>query len=171
LKVLFVCTANICRSPYMELTARRLVPDASDIVFSSAGTRGFDAVEMDAEMAALVDGDTTAFRSRPLTRELLAEADLVLTAEASHRSFLLEEQPGLVRKVFTLGQAAAAVQRLEPGLPREELLTRLAQARGSADPALDVTDPYRRGPQAAAQAAATIERLLAVVLPALASRR
>jgi sulfate adenylyltransferase len=167
LKVLFVCTANICRSPYMELTARRLVPDESDIVFSSAGTRGFDAAEMDEAMASLLNGDAAAFRSRPLTRELLEEADLVLTAEASHRSFILGEQPALFRKVFTLGQAAAAIQRLEPGLPREELLTRLAHARGSADAELDVRDPYRRGPEAADEAAATIERLLAVILPAL----
>jgi len=168
LRVLFVCTANICRSPYMELTARRMVPDESDIVFSSAGTHGFDAVEMDAEMASRLNGGAVAFRSRPLTRELLDGADLVLTAEASHRAFILDEQPGLFRKVFTLGQAAAAIGRLEPGLPREELLARLAQSRGSADPTLDVTDPYRRGPEAAAEAAERIERLLAVVLPALA---
>jgi sulfate adenylyltransferase len=167
LKVLFVCTANICRSPYMELTARRLVPDESDLVFSSAGTRGFDAAEMDPEMAARVAGDTSSFRSRPLTRELLEDADLVVTAEASHRTFVLDEQPGLFRKVFTLGQLAAAIQRQESGLPREELLARLAQSRGSADPDLDVADPYRRGPEAAAKAAATIERLLDVVLPAL----
>ena len=171
LKVLFVCTANICRSPYMELAARRLLPEDGGVVFSSAGTRGFDASEMDAEMAARLDGvDASSFRSRPLTRELLEEADLVLTAEASHRAFILDEQPGLFRKVFTLGQAAAAIQRIDDGLPRTELLARLAQARGSADPALDVADPYRRGPEAAAEAAAAIERLLAVVVPALARR-
>ncbi|SFB87461.1 sulfate adenylyltransferase [Nocardioides terrae] len=171
LEVLFVCTANICRSPFMELTAQRLVPDETDMVFSSAGTRGFDAAGMDPAMAARVQGDTTAFRSRPLTRELLDRADLVLTAEASHRTFILDEQPGLFRKVFTLGQLAAAIQRQETGLPREELLARLAQSRGSADPALDVTDPYRRGPEAAAHAAARIERLLDVILPALARQR
>jgi len=171
LHVLFVCTANICRSPFMELTARRLVPDETDMVFSSAGTRGFDAAEMDPTMAARVQGDASAFRSRPLTRELLEQADLVLTAEASHRAFILDEQPGLFRKVFTLGQLAAAIQRQDAGLPRDELLARLAQSRGSADPVLDVTDPYRRGPEAAAQAAARIEGLLGVILPALSRQR
>jgi sulfate adenylyltransferase len=172
LKVLFVCTANICRSPYMELTARRLLPDETDIVFSSAGTRGFDAAEMDAEMAARLGGGTGSdgFRSRPLTRELLEDADLVLTAEASHRAFILDEQPGLFRKVFTLGQAAAALRRLGSALPREELLSRLAQARGNADAELDVADPYRRGPEAAAETAAKIDRLLGEILPALTRR-
>jgi protein-tyrosine-phosphatase len=131
----------------------------------------FDAADLDAEMASLLDADTAAFRSRPLTRELLEDADLVLTAEASHRSFILDEQPELFRKVFTLGQAASAIERLEPGLPREELLAGLARSRGSADPELDVRDPYRRGPEAADEAAATIERLLSVVLPALARGR
>ncbi len=41
LNVLFVCTANICRSPYMELTARHLAGDAA-VTFASAGTHGFD---------------------------------------------------------------------------------------------------------------------------------
>jgi sulfate adenylyltransferase len=152
----------------MELAARRLLPAGSAVVFSSAGTRGYDAAPMDAEMSARLEGvDTASFRSRPLSRELLEEADLVLTAEASHRAFILDEQPALFRKVFTLGQAAAAIQRLDTGLPRAELLAGLARARGSADPALDVADPYRRGPEAAARAAADIERLLAVVVPAL----
>ena len=43
LHVLFVCTANICRSPFMEMAARELAgPDAA-VEFSSAGTHGFDA--------------------------------------------------------------------------------------------------------------------------------
>jgi sulfate adenylyltransferase len=172
LKVLFVCTANICRSPFMELTARALAGNAR-ISFTSAGTHGFDASPMDdALVGVLADGvDATGFRSRPLTRELLAEADLVLTAEAAHRSFILDDQPELFRKVFTLGQAAEAVARLEPGLTPAEVVARLGAARGIADPALDVPDPYRRGPDAAAAAAQRITELLGAVLPALAGTR
>ena len=82
LKVLFVCTANICRSPFMELTARALAPE---LTISSAGTHGFTAAPMESEMAAvLAEGiDPGEFRSRPLTVDMLAEADLVLTAQAS----------------------------------------------------------------------------------------
>ncbi len=51
LKVLFVCTANICRSPFMELVARQLAgPDAA-VEFSSAGTHGFRDHPMDDVMA------------------------------------------------------------------------------------------------------------------------
>jgi sulfate adenylyltransferase len=172
LKVLFVCTANICRSPFMELTARSLAGDAR-VSFASAGTHGFDAHPMDdALVEVLAQGvDATTFRSRPLTRELLEEADLVLTAEAVHRSFILDDHPELFRKVFTLGQATEAVARLEPGLTPTEVVTRLGAARGSADPALDVPDPYRRGPEAAAAAAERITALLRALLPALTGAR
>ena len=169
LKVLFVCTANICRSPFMELTARSLVGDSTALQVSSAGTHGWHAKPMDTTMArTLAEGiEPGEFRSRAVTRELLEEADLVLTAEAAHRSYILEDHPGLFRKVFTLGQAAEAISRLEPGLSPTEVVARLGAARGNADPALDVPDPYRRGPEAAAAAAEQISRLLKAILPAL----
>ena len=51
--MLFVCTANICRSPAMELIARDLAGDA-DVVFSSAGTHARDGHRMNPEMGALL---------------------------------------------------------------------------------------------------------------------
>ena len=81
--------------------------------FASAGTHGFVDHAMDdlmgAELAAR-GGDPTSFRSRPLSRAMVERADLVLTAEASHRQLILEEQPAALRKVVTLGQAAATVR-------------------------------------------------------------
>ena len=118
--VLFVCTANICRSPYMELRASAfLAGDATAIEFASAGTHGFRARGVDATMAAVLsrrgvsDERIAAFRSRPLTRELIQAADLVLTAETVHREYVLEEAPGAFRKVFTLGQFADTVARVD----------------------------------------------------------
>ena len=168
LHVLFVCTANICRSPSLELMARHALPDGS-VSFASAGTHGFVDEPIDEVVAAaLPDGiDATGFRSRRLTGGMLEEADLVLTAETAHRSFILDDHPGLFRKVFTVGQFAQAVARAPEGLGREALLAHIAAARGTADPALDVPDPYRRGPETAAECVAHLEELLRVVLPAL----
>lgn len=173
LKALFVCTANICRSPYMELAARALVAETGgDLVVSSAGTHGFVDREMDDVMAAaLTDArgvSATGFRSRALTRELVAEADIVITAEAAHRSFILDDDPGAFRKVFTLGQLAQAVGELEPDVDPADLLRALGERRGTAAPELDVADPYRRGPQAAQHAAEHIDSLLRIVIPVLA---
>jgi sulfate adenylyltransferase len=167
--VLFVCTANICRSPYMQLMADRLADGVLDV--SSAGTHGYDDHDVDVEMRTLLTArevSSDSFRSRRLTAELVDEADLVLTAEVTHRRFILDEQPGAFRKVFTLGQFAAAVRNAD-GLIGQDLLAEIATRRPHADPSLDVADPYRQGPDAAARAAEQIESLLQVVVPALAA--
>ena len=120
IRVLFVCTANICRSPYLELRARQLLGPDSGVEVSSAGTSGFDAEPvsdtMEAEFARF-DTQTAGFRSRPATGDLVDAADLVLTAEASHRARLLEDRPAAFRKIFTLGQFVASAQVLEPRQP------------------------------------------------------
>jgi sulfate adenylyltransferase len=174
LSVLFVCTANICRSPYMEISARQLAgPDAS-VEFSSAGTHGFREYPMDSVMAgALADRglSTDRFLSRPLTAALIEDADLVITAEASHRSFILDDHAAAFRKVYTLGQVAEVVRHAPPGLGGRDLLIALGERRGAGEPRLDVRDPYGRGAKAAEAAAQQIDELLRVVVPALAGSR
>jgi sulfate adenylyltransferase len=171
LKVLFVCTANICRSPFMELLAREIAgPDAA-VEFASAGTHGFRDHPMDEVMAGTlaprgIDG-SGGFRSRALTAEMVDEADLVLTAEAAHRTFILDDHPGSFRKVFTLGQFAEAVRVADPSLTGRDLLEVVGERRGAADASLDVDDPYSRGPEAAATSAGLIEGRVRAVLSAL----
>ena len=82
LSVLFVCTANICRSPYMELLARHLAPTETGLRFSSAGTMGMREEPMDPTMAAqlvLRGASAEGFRSRRATGTLVEQADVVLT--------------------------------------------------------------------------------------------
>ena len=162
LNVLFVCTANICRSPFMELLARHLAGDAA-ISFTSAGTQGFDSHEMDPAMAAELAArgvPTDGFASSPVTAENIASADLVLTAESSHRTQLLETHPGAFRKIFTLGQFVQSSRKLPADIRGRELVESLGTRRGNADPALDVHDPYRRGPEAIRAAATQLDELL-----------
>ena len=169
LKVLFVCTANICRSPFMELTARHLAGDAP-IEFRSAGTHGFTDHPMNPEMTVTleprgVEGHQD-FLSRPLTKAELDWADVVLTAEADHRKFILDDHPALFRKVFTLGQFVDSLSGQE-GLHGRELLAAVGAHRTTASSDLDVADPYRRGPEACERAAGHIESLLRAALAAL----
>ena len=115
-KVLFVCTANICRSPSAEAMAR--ATGLPGLEFSSAGTHARDGEPINPDMVAVLpaDLDTSAFRSRRLTTALLEEADLVVTMEAAHRTFVLDDHPGMFRKVFTLGQLARALEQAPAGL-------------------------------------------------------
>ena len=176
LRVLFVCTANICRSPYLQLAATARAGDAA-VEFTSAGTHGLTDQPMNPPMVdALLRRNpeaaagVEAFRSRPLTRAMVEEADLVVTAEATHRTYVLDEVPAAFRKTFTLGQLAEAVQRLDAeaaGLDRDALLRLLGERRGTAAPALDVVDPYGRGAEAAEACATVIDAHLDVVVPRL----
>ena len=167
LKVLFVCTANICRSPAMELIARDLAA-TSDVVFSSAGTHARRRQHMNPDMVhALPDGlSAHDFRSQHVDAAILAEADLVLTAEQAHRQHILDDFPQLHRQVFTLGQFAATIAEL-PDLSGRELVAAAGQRRAPTAPEHDVADPYRRGRAAAEAATGTITAMLRVVVPRL----
>lgn len=172
IRVLFVCTANICRSPYLELRARQLLGPASGVEVSSAGTHGFDASPVSDTMAEEFTRhgtDVGGFRSRTASGELVDAADLVLTAEASHRTRLLADRPAAGRKIFTLGQFVAGVRAVDPSLHGRELLEALQSRRLPASPDHDIDDPYRRGPEAARRAAVTMEGLLEVVVERLQS--
>lgn len=175
--VLFVCTANICRSPYMELAGRAMLRPGAGVHLSSAGTLGFVDKPMDPTMATafehspeVTEEHIAAFRSRRLTAAHLDEADLVLTAESEHRQFILTEFPAAFRKVFSLGQFAAGVQRVDSTLSGLDLVKTVASTSGVAQVRADIADPYRRGRRAAAEAAAQIDELLVTVIPALEER-
>ena len=169
LDVVFVCTANICRSPAMELIARDLAGDA-DVVFSSVGTHARTGHRMNAEMSDLLPAGTADdFRSRPVSASVLDRADLVLTAEAVHRRHILDDFPRLHRKVFTLGQFEATIAAI-PDLSGRELVAAAGQRRTPSTSAHDVADPYRRGKAAAQEATGTIRAMLSVIVPRLTGR-
>lgn len=173
LAVLFVCTANICRSPTLELLARQLAraAGATHVEFASAGTMGFDAHPVDDDVAATLTArgvpGVERFRSRRLTGDLITSADLVLTAEAAHRTFVLDDHPARFRTVFTLGQFAHALSQHPTDATGRDLIAHVAAHRGSADTSLDLPDPYRRGPEAAEASTTHLESLLRAVLPGL----
>jgi protein-tyrosine-phosphatase len=171
LSVLFLCTANICRSPAMELIARDLA-GPTDVVFSSAGTHAHRGQHMNPEMVAcLPEGmSSEAFRSRLVDAALLADADLVLTAEQTHRQHILDDFPHLLRRVFTLGQFAATIADI-PDLSGRDLVDAAGQRRTPAALEHDVADPYRRGTAAAEAATGTITAMLSVVVPRLVGSR
>lgn len=168
--LLFVCTANICRSLYAEGRALQLLPRDSPITVSSAGTHGFTDHPLDADMAAclLAHGPHAPLRSRRLDSGILSEADLVLTAESAHRNFIVEEWPTAYRRVFTFSQFAATISALPATLNGTGLVNEAYRRRVRASRSGDVPDPYRRGRSAAAASSALIDRYLAEILPHLA---
>jgi protein-tyrosine phosphatase len=78
--ILVVCNGNLCRSPYLEALLRRALPD---VVVSSAGMTGpgRPVPEVGRDIAARRGLDLTQHRSRLLTRDMLATADLVVVMD------------------------------------------------------------------------------------------
>jgi protein-tyrosine-phosphatase len=169
LAVLFVCTANICRSPTMELVARDLAGGAR-IYFGSAGTHARDGEPMNPDMVATLPPgmDSAEFRSQHLGPGLLLEADLVLTATGVHRQFILDDFPQHHRKLFTLGQFAETIAQI-PDRRGRALVEAAGTRRTPAAPGHDVADPYRRGKAACEKATGTITAMLSDIVPRLAA--
>lgn len=87
--ILFVCTGNTCRSPLAEAIARRLIAEREipDIEVASAGTSAWaDAPASDGSLlVGLEHGiDLADHRARPLSAEIVASSDLILTMGPHH---------------------------------------------------------------------------------------
>ena len=113
--VLFVCTANRFRSPIAAaFFARRLQKqgDAQAWSVGSAGTWAepdLPVVPSAKWMADNLGIDLQAHKSRRINPELLAQYDLILVMENSHREALLVEFPGIKDRLFLLAKVAAGV--------------------------------------------------------------
>lgn len=112
-RLIFVCEANICRSPLMELVLRAQ-GDAAGWQISSAGTRvgtaGNRMCVTSAEIAeASGDAETpilaAGHRSEAIDAEALRTADLILTASRAERSAVAAAAPEARSRAFTLREA------------------------------------------------------------------
>ena len=103
-RVLAVCTGNTCRSPMAEGIMRKNCPLWE---VSSAGVSGFEGESASAN-AVLVSADMGVdienHRARPVSREMVEEADIVLTMTLSHKAILEKMFPEFKEKIFTLGE-------------------------------------------------------------------
>lgn len=183
-RVLFVCHANICRSPMAERLAelvfrRQFGPHEGSIAFASAGTHARPGQAMHPHSARVLHecgADDTGFASRTATTELISAAGLVLTASRIERAHCASLAPASVRRIMTLrefSRLAAAVDATElatpdpVGLRLRELIDQalLARARVRAASAADdeLADPVNGPLEAFEECAAQIRVMLETI--------
>ena len=148
LRVLFVCTAKICRSPAAELIARQRIGEFQHL-FRSAGFL-YDGREMadpmQTELARRGLAGSTDHRSHIVDPDTLAAADLVLTMESAHLQDLVVKDRAYFDKTIPLREAA---ERLDSRTPLPLFLAELSTRQPSAylDDRWDIADPYKRSPR------------------------
>lgn len=132
LRILVVCTANVCRSPLAADVLRR----------GTTGTRitsaGIDAVPGEPmcaqsaacahdhdpqpdEAAATATETAAGHRATPLTADLLADADLVLVLDRTHRAAAARLAPACRPRMLTLRQAAAIAGQIASTVSQGDL--------------------------------------------------
>ncbi|SDJ88365.1 low molecular weight protein arginine phosphatase [Natronincola ferrireducens] len=107
--ILFVCTGNTCRSSMAEALFKDFVErekhDLGDIKIISAGTNAikgdrasFPSIEIMGEKGISLENH----KAQPLTKELIDEADLILTMTTNHKGAVLDIAPEAKEKLYTL---------------------------------------------------------------------
>ena len=164
-RILAVCTANICRSPMVEiLLHQRLDPEVFEV--SSAGLQGWREAPVDSmvvleleRLGARADG----FASRALEDKMVESADLILTATREHRSEVLSRHPSALRRTFTLREFAALVEDMIGVTSPAEMVEAAYRRRSEAGDDLDLPDPFRRPPEVHRAAANQIALAVGII--------
>jgi protein-tyrosine phosphatase len=188
-EVLFVCHANLCRSPLAERLTRRAFDETFGVLGSvvdvtSAGTNAYDGSAMHKGSATVLANcgiDPAGFVTRTVDSSVLATADLVLTAGREHRAACVSLAPAKVRQAFTLRQFTRMVSAVPapPGLAdltvpdRMRALVEQVNANRHLVPPVpaeedDLPDPVNKPIEAFEDCADEIRRSLASVMRVIA---
>ena len=156
-RVLAVCTGNVCRSPAVEwLLTTALAGDPAElqVVVASRGTAALVGQPISPPMGELlrsVGAPPGGFAATQLQPEVLATAELVLTATRAHRAAVVSMAPSTVRRTFTVLEFAELAAHVPRGsLPGDDVASRLralivqapafrVAAQRAAD---DIEDPW-----------------------------
>lgn len=155
MRVLFICTGNICRSPMGELLFRTYTQGTS-LEIGSAGTHSLVGHGIDPSSKALMDAvgiDSSQFRSTQLTQDIADNSDLILCFEPEQRHNIVIIAPTALPYTFTLTDfsnmcAYCAQHNMITGATIQERLQSVIdqsmQIRPMLPPSATIPDPYRK---------------------------
>ena len=110
MKIMFICTGNICRSAMAEGMMKKLAKDNNlDLDICSCGIYAEDgdyATYNAIEAAKYYDVNIESHRATNIRRSRIKEMDIILCATESHKQSVLHMYPELKEKVFTMKEYA-----------------------------------------------------------------
>lgn len=185
-RLLFVCTGNICRSPFAEILTRHLLRGrlgglaSRAISVSSAGVQAVVGSAMHPDSRAELkpwnlDGPhAEVFVARQLHSAMIEDSHLVLGATPRHRSAVVAQCPAALPIAFSLREFARLASAVDPGrLPEHPVarahtlvdLARLQRGLVPVEPdSDDIPDPMGRSRSAHRQAAQLTHAAVAAVV-------
>jgi protein-tyrosine phosphatase len=142
-KILVVCYGNVCRSPYLQAVLQRALPD---LTILSAGFFGSDrpVPQVSLILSAKRGLDLSGYRSRPLTRAVVDNADLVIVMDAG--------QARQIERLFPANRALVVVAG--------DLDPRFGESRAIQDPWNLSSDVFESSFNRLDRCAATLVSLL-----------
>lgn len=153
LNILFVCTGNICRSAAADALASMYFRHAP-IHVASAGIRGLvdHPIQPTVGRILLNAGiDSSAFRSRRLTRAIAVGQDIIFCFEKKQRSSIASLAPSMVKHTYLLTDFANMCQYADVNglIPNSDIAGRLRyidsasqMLRARVPEGADIADPY-----------------------------
>lgn len=115
MNILFVCTGNTCRSPMAAALLQEMAKkEGMDIeiksagIFAQAGQGATQGAIQALKQEGIDIGDS--HRARPVSKDLLEEADIILTMSISHKEALISNFNSIGGKLYTLKEYAYGVE-------------------------------------------------------------
>jgi protein-tyrosine phosphatase len=119
-QILFVCTANVCRSPMAEAIFNALAEESGLPYWAaSAGVAALEGEDITPNARAALEEVgiyTREHRARQVGEAMLGEADLVLAMGPQHVATLRRRFEGLTQRVYALPEYALGAPP-EEGIP------------------------------------------------------
>lgn len=118
-RVLVVCTANVCRSPYVASLLQQRIRAArldTRVHVESAGVQALLGREVDPTIKAMLEERQIPLAqqyARAVLEDDLRKADLVLVMEEAHRQLLFYRLPGALSKIFLLSELAGRYEEID----------------------------------------------------------